>query len=142
VSDISAEEAAFLDICESLERQLLSGISRPITEASSLPRKPGVYMLLLDGQHVYSGKAVTKQGLQQRASIHLKKLTAAKIEGRVDIKVVATMATLATGFEQHLIQKYPTAWNGSGFGSNAHGTGRPKQRTSVWNKQYIVKEPV
>jgi hypothetical protein len=102
---------------------------------SDAVRASGVYAIYYKNRLVYVGKAKL---LYQRIRKHRRTLREA---GGIDAanvtwRALAMSCSLMTGFEEYLISEEAPEWNGKGFGSNAHGAGRPHQQPSIWNKTY------
>ncbi len=110
------------------------------------PRESGIYALYHHGTLVYVGKASglfkTPRTLRNRLGTHRR-----KIDGRQNIDVGDMQCRYLTfvsewwvwAAELSLIEHYSPAWNGSGFGSNVPGRGRPGIKTSSWNELYPPK---
>ncbi|RYZ71360.1 MAG: GIY-YIG nuclease family protein, partial [Proteobacteria bacterium] len=121
----------------------------PLTaeNASSIPDAQGVYQLFLDGQLVYIGKTDAEAGLRKRIQRHAGKiLNRSNLEGReVTFKAVQVLVFTAMDLETALIKHYkkkgsPSAWNGSGFGSN--DPGRNRERTNQKPEGFDASFPI
>ena len=110
----------------------------------------GVYALYYSGpcpdcqsgrNPVYVGSARSSVGGRLRDRLHehyasIKGTQRLKVED-ISVRYVATPQTLAGAAELLLIEHFhKPIWNASGFGSKAHGKGRPDQRVSLWDQRH------
>lgn len=130
-------------VVEKLEASPLLALAEGVGLAES-----GIYALYYLGnpEPVYVGKASglfkTPRTLRNRLGIHRR-----KIEGRQNISLREMQCRYLTfvsewwvwAAELSLIEHYSPTWNGSGFGSNVPGRGRPGTRVSSWNELYPPK---
>lgn len=118
-----------------LQNSLLTGPQYLLDDYKKIDKTAGVYCLYHDRTLVYIGKA--KTDLRARMSIHYRKLKASKIDlSEMTFSTMPACEYLSLGAEQYMIDTIKPKWNFSGFGSNAHGKGRPKQKLSEWVKLY------
>jgi len=124
----------FTTICGRLEAALFASVPVPASEASA-PAQPGVYAIYEREQLVYVGKATS---LRQRLRKHCRTIADSTqlTPQQISFRYLPLGKNLMTGFEDYLIDTYRPSWNGTGFGSNAHGKGRANQKQSQWNKLY------
>ena len=107
------------------------------------PRLTGVYALYYRGQLVYAGKALDKTTLASRLRNHYRKIDRSQgIEVR-DVScryLTIDRHWFVRAAEDALIQHYSPLWQGSGFGSNVPGIGRPGVRPSRWDTEHPPKK--
>lgn len=126
-------DARFHAIAHGLTARLLAHPLRPLD--ADAPTRPGVYAIYHGGHLVYIGKTTS---LHARLRKHRRTLQAAE---RIDENDCAYRCLpcdphLMVALESWLIAAHDPAWNSTGFGSNAHGSGRQGQRQSVWNQMF------
>lgn len=112
------------------ERQPAQSLADP-----AVGRTSGVYGIYRDDSLVYVGKTVNLAG---RLRKHARSVADASAldGGTMVVRTMGCNEHLMAAFESHLIANRRPGWNNTGFGSNAHGRGRDKQRTSTWNAMF------
>lgn len=135
IDPIARAEASAEMVFRDLETLVMSADTKPIAHAATLPRRSGVYVLQHEDEMVYVGKT---KNLRNRLRKHKRTIDDAEKLLSEDVKVTTVTLSehLMVGLEEYLINRHRPAWNGRGFGSNAHGKGREGQRLSDWNKLY------
>lgn len=125
---------AVRDVFDTAERDLVWGEKRSISSINA-PNTPGVYALFYKDDLVYIGKTAK---LRDRLKKHSRTIFDASRIADCDVTYVCLVRDehLMVAIESYLIKKFAPPWNSTGFGSNAHGKGRDKQRQSVWNATY------
>lgn len=98
---------------------------------------PGVYALLDGDTVVYVGKTTNLRSRLRKHSRTIRDADPERLDPqRIKAKHIRLNPHLAVAFESYLIATKAPDWNTSGFGSNAHGSGRSNQRPSLWNERY------
>jgi len=135
-----------------LERpiEVLDGMTDERLTASTvagIPAAQGVYQLFLDGELVYIGKTDAEAGLRKRLVRHAGKiLNRPNLEPRkIAFKAIQVLVFTAMDLEAMLMKHYrrlgaPTAWNGSGFGSN--DPGRERETTNRKPEGFADQFPI
>jgi hypothetical protein len=128
-------------VVEALERSPLIQLQVNIG-----PKTSGIYALYHKRKLVYVGKASmgttqSKRSLRGRLGIHARKIASRQNIKLEDVRcrfLTMTSEWWVFAAEFALITHYKPAWNGSGFGSNLPGIGRPGRpdRISRWNAQF------
>lgn len=108
-----------------------------------LERKQGVYVIQLDGNPVYLGKA---NDVAERLSQHLKKLS-----GRLNLnmnglafKALLLDESMSTAANEELLigeysRRHQGMWNGQGFGSKDPGRNRDRTEPGAFDKAYPIR---
>lgn len=117
-----------------LDTELMNCSPMPIASYTNAPREGGLYALFQFDGLVYIGSA---NCLRDRLSQHSKSIRHAT---RLDVdqffyKYIAC-GSMAASSEKQLIKHYQPAWNSTGFGSKAKGSGRCFQRKSRWDEMF------
>jgi hypothetical protein len=109
------------------------GALTPQHVGTVVPEAQGVYQLFHNGKLVYVGKTDAQSGLRRRLERHAYTiLSRHKLDvADMSFKAVQVLVFSAMDLETSLIGHYrelgsPSAWNGSGFGSNDPGRNRDK----------------
>ena len=104
--------------------------------------KPGIYVLLLDGEEVYVGKADSQLGLKSRLNRHAYNILNRERlnSANVSFKAAHVPTFTAMDIEARLIKASDHKWNGSGFGNNDPGRRRDKTEHKLdgFDSQYPI----
>jgi len=151
--DSQAYQTVLSQLAAELEKQPLRPLSDLKSHLAEI-QATGVYAIYYrgpcpdcqgaPGRPVYAGSAVDsplKPGegkrLWERLSGHRNSIAPTTLNvSDFSFRTLALPSAVAIGVEHTFINSRHPIWNGSGFGSNASGKGRPDQKRSVWDTRH------